>query len=198
MLIAEANLFAVALPAAPSWLADVNSGKMLLFFGALVGLILLGRWISSRSDVSVHDPALMSHTSTPAVHAVEPPDKPHPDSPVHSETDFGPVILRKFYFGNFDALSGPADPASFVDEVTIEVVFKDTGVVVENTFTVATPLGLSQLMAAKEWGILYSPDVFVVTRYDLQTLREAIMERFLERSEADATRAKSNSNPLAL
>ena len=104
--------------------------------------------------------------------------------------DFGPVLLRKFYFHNFDALSGPADPAKFFDELTVQVLFKATGAVVENTYTVATPLGLSELMAAKQWGTLYSPEVFVVTRFDLEAIRQAVMEHVLEHSETRFLRSQ--------
>ena len=97
--------------------------------------------------------------------------------------DFGPVVLRKLYFNGFDAASGPADPLSFVDDVTLEVYFKQTGALFENTYTVATPAGLTQLLRDKDWDILYSPEIFIVNRYDLKLIRETILERMLDDSE---------------
>jgi hypothetical protein len=113
--------------------------------------------------------------------------------------EFGPVRLRKFYFNNMDALSGPADATNFVDEVTIEVLFHATGAVVENTYTVATPLGLSELMEAKQWEIFYSPDVFVVARYDLEAIRRAVLEHLLDNSETHSLdQSQSGGERLAL
>lgn len=192
----------------PSWLKDGDHAKLLLLAVVVVGLLLLGRWISARSESSAHDPMIMSNPAPPPMRsAVAPGDAnsaaqsaalavasaEESSAPaVHPEMDFGPVLLRRFYFNNFDALSGPEDPARFVDELTVQVVFKATGAVVENTYTVATPLGLSELMKAKQWGILYSPEMFVMTRYDLEAIREAVMEHLLENSESQPPKAGGN------
>lgn len=195
----ESFLLTVLLDTVP-WLKDGDHSKILLLAVVVVGLLLLGRWISARSESSAHDPMFMSNPVSPVTHSTvaEPPaadSTAHtadlaavsaPESSaavVHPEMDFGPVLLRRFYFNNFDALSGPADPAKFFNELTVQVLFKATGAVVENTYTVATPLGMSELMAAKQWGTLYSPEMFVVTRYDLEAIREAVMEHLLDNSE---------------
>ena len=197
---------------APSWLGGEH-GKLLLMGAVLIGLLLLGRWIAARSETSAHDPLVMSRPAAPSMHsaAVPQPDEDSSEAmsldiapaskgsgnDVHPEMDFGPVRLRKLYFHNFDALSGPADPANFFDELTVEVLFKETGAVVENTYTVATPQGLSDLMAAKQWGILYSPEVFVVARFDLEDIRRAVMDHLLEHSETRSLEANnSGERPL--
>ncbi len=210
----EVLLFAVlTLLDAPSWLGGEH-GKLLLMAAVLVGLLLLGRWIAARSETSAHDPMVMTRPTAPTMQSAV-VTRPGEDSSevmslnaapaskgsgndIHPEMDFGPVRLRKLYFHNFDALSGPAAPANFVDELTVEVLFKATGAVVENTYTVATPLGLSELMAAKQWGILYSPEVFIVTRFDLEDIRQAVIDHVLEHSETRSLEANSPGEPHLL
>ena len=79
-------------------------------------------------------------------------------------------------------------PSSFVDDITVEVYFKHTGSVFENTYTVATPAGLGQLLRDKEWDILYSPEIFIVNRYDLKLIRETILEHIMDDFRAAADR----------
>jgi hypothetical protein len=198
---------------APSWLKDGDHAKLLLMAAVLVGLLLLGRWISARSETSAHDPQFMPDSNSPPMRptaVAQPVDDDSDDEAlldgaplakgsagdVHPAMDFGPVVLRKLYFHNFDALAGPADPVNFVDELTVEVLYKATGAVVENTYTVATPLGLNDLMTAKQWGVLYSPEVFIVSRFDLEEIRRAVLDNLLEHSETGSVGGRSPGEPL--
>jgi hypothetical protein len=177
--------FAVqVLAASPSWLMNESGAKLLVMLAAMISLFMVGRWISARAESSAHDPTLIQN-ETPSVRPTILPDDatPDPNAPVHPEMDFGPVVLRKLYFNGFDAASGPADPLSFVDDITLEVYFKHSGSLFENTYTVATPDGLVQLLRDKEWDILYSPEIFIVNRYDLKLIRETILERIVDDSE---------------
>jgi hypothetical protein len=183
------------LPAPPSWLMNESGTKLLVILAAMIALFMVGRWISARAESSAHDPTLIQH-ETPSVRptVVQEPNDPSPDpnAPVHPEMDFGPVVLRKLYFGGFDTASGPADPLSFVDDVTVEVYFKQTGSLYENTYTIATPTGLSQLLRDKEWDILYSPEIFIVNRYDLKLIRETVMDHLMDVSELRQAPAASD------
>jgi hypothetical protein len=193
--------FAVSTLTAPfSWLSNENGAKLLVVLAAMIALFMAGRWISARSESSIHDSSLIQDTA-PAVRPtkVEEPDDgtPNPDAPVHPEMDFGAVVLRKLYFSSFDAITGPADPSSFVDEVTVEVYFKQTGSLFENTYTVATPAGLGQLLRDKQWDSLYSPQIFIVNRYELKSIREAIVECLLDDFEAqEPPTASRGDDPL--
>lgn len=163
------------------WLKDESAAKLLLMLAAMVALFLAGRWIAARGESSAHDPSLMGNaefSAHPMMNAVE--DVPALDASVHPEMDFGEVILRKLYFAGFDAATGPDDPANFVDEATVEVYSKRTASLFENTFTVATPAGLDHMLREKQWESLYSPQIFIVNRYNLKAIREAIAERLLE------------------
>jgi len=174
------------LKASPSWLMDESGAKLLVILAAMISLFMAGRWISAHSESSAHDPTLIQD-ETPSVRPTilkgADDATPDPNAPIHPEMDFGPVVLRKLYFNGFDAAGGPADPLSFVDDVTLEVYFKHTGALFENTYTVATPAGLGQLLRDKEWDILYSPEIFIVNRYDLKLIRETILERIVDDSE---------------
>jgi hypothetical protein len=57
---------------------------------------------------------------------------------------------------------------------------------------VATPAGLTQLLRDKEWDILYSPEIFIVNRYDLKLIRETILERMMDDSELRQAPATGN------
>ena len=179
--------FAVQVLTAPSsWPMNESGAKLLVMLAAMISLFMVGRWISARAESSADDPALIQN-ETPAARPTilqGPADgTPDPNAPVPPEMDFGPLVLRKLYFNGFDASSGPADPENFVDDVTLEVYFKQTGSLFENTYTVATPAGLGQLLRDKEWDILYSPEIFIVNRYDLKLIRETILERIVDDSE---------------
>ena len=178
----------------PSWLNESGT-KLLLMLAAVVALFMVGRWISARAESSAHDPTLIQD-ETPATRPtiLKGPDSapPDPNAPVHPEMDFGPVVLRKLYFNGFDATGGPADPLNFVDDATLEVYFKHTGALLENTYTVATPAGLIQLLRDKNWDILYSPEIFIVNRYDLKLIRETILERIVDDSELRQSHAESD------
>ena len=106
---------------------DESGTKLLVMLAAMVSLFMVGRWISARAKAARMIPRCVQH-ETPAVRPtiLKPPDDaaPDPNAPVHPEMDFGPVVLRKLYFNGFDATSGPVDPLSFVDDVTLEVYFR--------------------------------------------------------------------------
>jgi hypothetical protein len=178
----------------PSWLNESGT-KLLVMLAAVVSLFMVGRWISARAESSAHDPTLIQN-ETPSTRPtiLKGPDSatPDPNAPVHPEMDFGPVVLRKLYFNGFDATDGPADPLNFVDDATLEVYFKHTGALLENTYTVATPAGLIQLLRDKNWDILYSPEIFIVNRYDLKLIRETILERIIDDSELRQSHAESD------
>jgi hypothetical protein len=178
-------LFAVlVLTASLPWPMNESGTKLLVMLAAVISLFMAGRWISARAESSAHDPNLIQDESPSARPTILRDDgAPDPNAPIHPEMDFGPVVLRKLYFNGFDAASGPVDPLSFVDDVTLEVYFKQTGALFENTYTVATPAGLTQLLRDKDWDILYSPEIFIVNRYDLKLIRETILERTLDDSE---------------
>lgn len=174
------------LPAPPAWLMDESGAKLLVVLAAMIALFVVARWISARAESSAHDPTLIQHETPsvrPTVLQAQDDPTPDPNAPVHPEMDFGPVVLTKLYFSGFDAIGGPADPLSFVDDVTVEVYFKQSGSLFENTYTIATPTGLGQLLREKQWDILYSPEIFVVNRYDLKLIRETIMEHLVDVSE---------------
>ena len=175
---------AVQVAASSGWLAGESGAKLLLMLAALISLFVVARWLSARAETSAHDPTFVPAETPAARPMILPHDGvPDPNAPVHPEMDLGPVILKKLYFEGFDAISGPTDPLSFADDVTVEVYFKHSGSLFENTYTVATPAGVAQLLRDKEWDILYSPQIFVVNRYDLALIRQTIVEHIVDGSE---------------
>jgi hypothetical protein len=93
---------------------------------------------------------------------------------------FGKIELRKFYMREFDAIKGPPDPFEFVDEVTAEVEHLETGGLSTWEFTVGTPSGFARLLESKSWESFFSPEVFVVRKYELEIVREMIVDHISE------------------
>ena len=89
---------------------------------------------------------------------------------------FENITLRKFYFSQIDTLAGPPDPFEFADELTVEVEHNSTGHESKWEFTVGTPAGFARLLETKEWESFYSPQTFVIRKYELEMVREMVLE----------------------
>lgn len=154
-----------------SWLQQ-DGPRLLFFVTCAVAVFALARWAGSKSE--------SSYTLPPPV---DPDPKllftpvPDPNGDVHPRMRIRGVDIRSFYFGTFNALTGPPDPESFCDELTVEVEYLETGNVSTWGFTVGTPKGFEALLREKHWQQLYSPAVFVFQKYDLARIREAVVER---------------------
>jgi hypothetical protein len=99
---------------------------------------------------------------------------------VHEPVRFEKIELRKFYMREFDAIKGPPDPFEFVDEVTAEVEHLENGALSTWEFTVGTPSGFARLLEAKGWESFFSPELFVVRKYELEIVREMIVDHISE------------------
>jgi hypothetical protein len=154
-----------------SWLQQ--DGLRLFFFATCAIVVFaLVRWASSRSESSFTLPP--SIDSDPKLSFTPVPD---PDGDLHPRMRIRGVEIRSFYFATFNALTGPPDPDSFCDELTIEVEYLETGNLSIWEFTVGTPQGFEAVLHEKHWQQLYSPAVFVFQKYDLAKIREAVVER---------------------
>lgn len=88
--------------------------------------------------------------------------------------------VTQFNFAHFDAVPGPPDPDSFADELIVELYDSVSDFRWTSTYVVATPAGIRKLMDEERWSFFYATEVFVVRRYDLQTIREAVLGRIKE------------------
>ena len=92
----------------------------------------------------------------------------------------GRVSVTQFNFVHFDAVPGPPDPESFADELVLELYDSASDFRWTMTYAVATPSGIRKLMDDERWNFFYASEIFVVKRYDLPTIREAVYGRVKE------------------
>lgn len=81
-----------------------------------------------------------------------------------------------YYFKETDLVSGPADPYNFVDEFSAEFENRDDGHKGTATYTVATPQGLSSLLARDGYRYVLGDGMIIIPRYDLATVLRAILD----------------------
>ncbi len=147
-----------------------DSTKLLLFIFAVAALFVIMRLIARRNENARNfgqqfgteqDLASDAHQAVPSVH---PPMR------------FDQVELKRFYMREFDVMNGPPDPFEFVDELTAEVEHVDTGEKSKWEFTIGTPAGFARLLERKGWESFFSPEIFVIRKYELEMVREMIVE----------------------
>lgn len=153
-----------------SWLQQ-DGPKLVVFATCAIAVFALARWASNKSESSYLPPPVDPDPKLPFT-AV-----PDPDGDIHPRMRIRGVEIRSLYFSTFNALTGPPDPESFCDELTVEIEYVETGNLSTWGFTVGTPKGFEALLRYKHWEQLYSPAVFVFQKYDLAKIREAVVER---------------------
>ena len=95
-------------------------------------------------------------------------------------SSLGRVSVTQFNFTHFDAVPGPPDPESFADELILELYDSASDFRWTTTYVVATPTGIRKLMDDERWSFFYATEIFIVRRYDLPTIREAVFGRIKE------------------
>jgi hypothetical protein len=99
-------------------------------------------------------------------------------APVSS--NLGRITVTAFNFAHFDAVPGPADAECFADELILELYDSVSDFRWTATYVVATPAGIRKMMDDERWSFFYATELFVVRRYDLQLIREAVYGRLNE------------------
>jgi len=98
--------------------------------------------------------------------------------------NLGRVRVTQFNFAHFDAVPGPPDPDSFADELIVELYDSVSDFRWTSTYVVASPAGIRKLMDEERWSFFHGTEVFIVRRYDLQMIREAVLGRIQEIQDA--------------
>ena len=101
-------------------------------------------------------------------------------NPAPVSNDLGRVRVMQFNFEHFDAVPGPPDPESFADELIVELYDSASDFRWTATYVVATPNGVRKLMDDERWSFFYATEIFIVRRYDLETIRKAVYGRIKE------------------
>lgn len=170
--------------------------KILIFVGAFLLLLLLGRMLSSASEVHAHE---LPHDGA-ALLPVQPLDEatasqgegltgaeigfPFSLPPVEKDErgGFNRPYYTNYYFAKTDLVRGPADPRSFYDELFLVVQDPGSEQSWETKYTVATPSGLQQLMNQEQYVSLYlDAPVIVVSEWNLSTILRTVVDEDLKK-----------------
>jgi len=167
-------------------LGQANDGlKLLLFVAVGSGLMLLGRW-SSRLGGSRHrdmpgdfptpDSEELLPRSTPKMW---PPSAEEVAASLPYDPELGNIRIRKFYFRKADAIPGPDDPEVFADELNVELYDPESDHAWWQSYFVATPRGLANILREKSWRYLHAPQILIFPRYNLEEIRRAVVSRIV-------------------
>ena len=180
-------------------IAAVDALRLLLLVVVGGGLLALGRWSSRLGAKPIPDSP--ANAPSPDVEGLQPgvPEGPHSGLRLENERTpqewppsaeevavlfpydpaLGKIQIKKFFFKKVDAIPGPDDREVFADELSVQLYDPDTGYVWWQSYFVATPQGLEQILREKAWKYLYAPEVIVVPRYDLEEIRRAVVIRIM-------------------
>jgi hypothetical protein len=184
--------------------------KIAIFLAAFGLLLVIGRMLSASSEV---------HASTLAYPRLDNPIAPEAASEerqgpalVGSEIPF-PIqlpprqrlpngtfnrpIITNYYFAKTDLVQGPADPSSFVDEFTVEVMDPETGARMKYQYSVATPAGLRRYLEEQHFDSLYMySGTVIVGSWDLGMILQTVVEQMMQhRASEDQARDQPADAP---
>jgi len=184
--------------------------KILIFVGAFVLLLLIGRILSAASEVHAqelpHDgaplipvQAVEEAVPTPAGEGLTGAEVGFPFSlpPVTQDNKgkFNRPYYTNYYFAKTDLVRGPTDPRSFYDELFLVAQDPGSEHMWETKYIVATPSGLQQLMSKEQFVSVYLDDpVIVVSEWNLAVILRTVVDEDLKRFGA----AGENDQPVAI
>lgn len=177
------NLYSMLLASA---ISPDDVVKILIFVLVCIGLLGLGRWSSRLGSDRYEDAGseVRISNSQPLGQQEESPRVWAPGAEeVAGSFPFDPILgkirIKKFFFQKVDAIPGPDDPNVFADELHVELYDPDSGHWWWQSYFVATPQGLAQILREKSWKYLHAPQILVVPRYDLEEIRRAVVSRIM-------------------
>jgi len=95
------------------------------------------------------------------------------------DPELGNIRIRKFYFRKADAIPGPDDPEVFADELNVELYDPESDHAWWQSYFVATPRGLANILREKSWRYLHAPQILIFPRYNLEEIRRAVVSRIV-------------------
>ena len=172
--------------------------KIIILLAAFALLLVVGRMLSSASDVHAaslprpskagSDPGDPSAPGEPGEQRrpaltgaeIEFPVKLPPVTRSSDGTYNRPVFLN-YFFNKIDLETGPIDPACFFDEFTLHAEDPESGQKLTFEYTVATPAGLRQVMEQEKFASLYMDGkTVIVARWDLATILGTISDEIMK------------------
>ena len=181
--------------------------KVVIFLGAFLVLLFLGRKLSSNSE-SILVPAPIG-TDGPVEEDEKPARQPAvigaelpfpislPDLVRDPDGRYNRPEFHNYYFEKTDLISGPADPATFYDYFFLEARDVENDHRIHYKYFVATPLGLQKALASNHLPALYLKEhAFIFARWDLPLILETVIAHIIKfYSEAFDKEANDLPNP---
>jgi hypothetical protein len=185
--------------------------KILIFVGAFLLLLLLGRLLSASAEVHAHE---LPHDGAPLL-PVHPADEvagadagevltgaevglPFALPPVVQDEKgrFNRPYYTNYYFAKTDLVRGPTDPRAFYDELFLVAQDPGSEHMWETRYIVSTPAGLQKLMSEEQFVSLYLEDpVIMVSEWNLAVILRTVIDEDLKRF--GATMGEEPSPPAA-
>jgi hypothetical protein len=174
--------------------------KVILFLAVLAALLVLGRILSSSSEVHasripVPGPAEGSAKTGADDDAVVPdgsrrlpltgaefgfPFKIPPVTRLEDGTYNRPNFVD-YHFSKTDLVQGPPDPECFFDELCLKAQDPANGHTWDYYYTVATPSGLRKVMEDEKFASLYMDGgAIIVPRWDLTNILHTVVDEIMK------------------
>ncbi len=171
--------------------------RIIIFIAAFAALLVIGRLLSSRSEVhaaQLPHPAVPPGPSGALTDSLSPDGEPRAvltgaeiDFPIQlppvkrlDDGGFNRPNILNYHFARTDLLRGPADPDRFYDEFFLEAQDPESEHVWTYSYAVATPAGLRQLMDDEKFDSLYFDRVVIVPRWDLKLILGTVMDEIMK------------------
>jgi hypothetical protein len=174
--------------------------KVILFLAVFAALLVLGRILSSSSEVHAA-PQPPPGPADGSVDTGADDDAALPDGggrlPL-TGAEFGfpfklPPVTRlgdgtynrpnfvDYYFSKTDLVRGPADPDCFFDELCLKAQDPANGNTWDWNYTVATPSGLRKVMDDEKFASLYLDGAaIIVPRWDLANILHTVVDEIMK------------------
>jgi hypothetical protein len=168
-----------------------ETAKVALLFGCFAAIYWVSRWASRLNESQPRVEPPPEPVAPPPPEAAEPFRKVIPidqrmgfrsPEPL-SEDELRPIRIVRMYFATFDFEPGPPDRSSFADELFVDLYNAESGFTWTESYFVATPQGLDEMLLREKWDFAYADRVFFVRRYDPKVVRQAVLEQLISTQE---------------
>ena len=178
--------------------------KILLLVAMGGGLLSLGRWSSrlgarqrldSPANLPTPDPSDLMPSGELAP-KVCPPSAEEVAASLPYDPSLGRIRIKRLFFDKTDVHPGPDDPEVFAEELHIELYDPDSDHAWWQSYFVATPQGLANILQEKHWRYMHAPQILVFPRYDLDEIRRAVVNRIVADNELFRGKEAENEESL--
>lgn len=163
--------------------------KLLGIVGAMVALYVVAKRLGGGDEAISPPSEIPIPVESQTTRTMEPPEGGYLEVEDLSKVDFEPEVradpekpqprnirIINWNFEHFDVTTGPPDPASFADDLWMELYDGSTGHAWKQIRFVASPAGLEKMLRNQRLSSMTIPQTIVVSRYDLKEIRAAILD----------------------